>query len=279
VKKLSILLAITLPFLCAFSIGKVRAQTFPGLQATHVARIKFASQASTAPDKSLIAQGRTHYVDYQCGECHGENGEGGSDGPDLVSTQMNAAEISKFLEKPSPDAYMKGMPNIPTNSPDHQALVAYVLSLKRPANPPESSTTVLHKLSEAEKTHTLDRDFSIEKEVSRLPDGLKSAFVSLAKMPDFKMANPGEKFQATDVIEAGLPDRRLIFAGISKDRYFIHYEKGGVYHAFYEVVFDVSPDGKVSFLWGGSGTRAAKDLAELRTLISSKAFSDGSTSW
>jgi dipeptidyl aminopeptidase/acylaminoacyl peptidase/mono/diheme cytochrome c family protein len=89
----------------------------------------------TPANPSLIAQGKSRFLAYKCDECHGENGEGGSDGPDLVGTQMNAAEISKFLEKPSPDAYMKGMPNIPTDSPDHQALVAYVLSLKRAPTP------------------------------------------------------------------------------------------------------------------------------------------------
>jgi len=84
---------------------------------------------------SLVAQGRERYLSYKCDECHGANGEGGGDGPDLINTNMNATEISKFLEKPSPDAYMKGMPNIPTDLPDNQALVAYVLNLKRPPNP------------------------------------------------------------------------------------------------------------------------------------------------
>jgi mono/diheme cytochrome c family protein len=91
--------------------------------------------SSALTDKSLIAKGRSHYVDYKCGECHGENGEGGPDGPDLTTTYMDAGQISRFLEKPSPDAYMKGMPNIPANSPDHQALVAYVVSLKRAPSP------------------------------------------------------------------------------------------------------------------------------------------------
>jgi mono/diheme cytochrome c family protein len=132
VTKPSVLLAIALPFLYAASDGKARAQTFSGLPTTYVAKLAFASQASTTTDASLVAKGKTRYLDYKCDECHGANGEGGGDGPDLVGTQLNAEQVSKFLEKPSPDAYMKGMPNIPTNSPDNQALVAYVLSLKRP---------------------------------------------------------------------------------------------------------------------------------------------------
>ena len=89
------------------------------------------ARTQAAPDKSLIAQGKTRYADYKCGDCHGSNGEGTPDGPDLIGTRLNAAEISKFLEKPSPDAYMKGMPSIPATHPDNKSLVAYVVSLKR----------------------------------------------------------------------------------------------------------------------------------------------------
>jgi mono/diheme cytochrome c family protein len=91
-------------------------------------------RASTSTNNSLVAQGKARYLYYKCDECHGPNGEGGGDGPDLFGTHLDAAEISKFLEKPSPDAYMKGMPDIPATNPDHQALVAFVLSLKRPPN-------------------------------------------------------------------------------------------------------------------------------------------------
>jgi mono/diheme cytochrome c family protein len=290
VKKLATLLAIALPLVWAIADGKARAQTIPGLTATNGARLTFASQDSTTPDASLIAKGKTRYQDYKCGDCHGPNGEGGGDGPDLTGTRLTAAEISKFLEKPSPDAYMKGMPDIPTTSPDHQPLVTYVVSLKRPPDPPvppvqpstpageetqKNGSPVVHKLSAAEKAHILDGDFTVEKNVDRLPANLKSAFASLAKMPDFKMANPGEKYQETDVIsELGLPSRRLIFAGISKDRYFIHYEKGGIFHSYHLAVFDVSPEGKVTFHWGGAGGPAANDLAQLRKMVSAGAFAD-----
>ncbi len=237
------------------------------------------SSPTTPPDKSLIAQGNSRYLAYKCDECHGANGEGGPDGPALVTTYMDAGMISRFLENPSPDAYMKGMPNIPVKHPDHQALVAYVVSLKRSADPPKSDSPAVHTLSAAEKAHVLDGEFTIEKNVNRLPDSLKSAFAHLAKEADFKMANPGEKFQATDAIsEPGLRWRRLIFAGTSKDRFFIHYEKGGIALTVHTAVFDVSPEGRVSFLCGGPGVRA-KDLAELRTFVSSKAFADGSNYW
>jgi mono/diheme cytochrome c family protein len=286
--------AIALSLMYAISGGKAHAQIYRGMPTTHIAKLAFESQASTTISTSLVAKGKARYLDYKCDECHGANGEGGGDGPDLIGTRLNADEISKFLEKPSPDAYMKGMPNIPSDSPDNQVLVAYVLSLKRPPEPAtrpvepsapsreepqKSDSPISHKLSAAEKAHIIDGDFTIEKNVDRLPAGLKSAFATLAKQYDFKMANPGEKFQVTDVIdEPGLPIRRLIFAGISKDRYFIHYEKGGIAHTFHLAVFDVSADGKVSFLWGGPGARAA-DLTQLRALVLSKQIPDSSNYW
>lgn len=117
-KNLFILLAIAFPLLSAASDRNARTQNAP-------------QSPSTAPDKSLIAHGRSRYLANQCDECHGRNGEGGGDGPDLTGTHLDAAGISKFLENPSPDASMKGMPAIPKNNPDHEALVAYILSLKK----------------------------------------------------------------------------------------------------------------------------------------------------
>ncbi len=279
-KKLFIFLAIAFPLLSAAFGGNSRMQSAP-------------SSPSTAPDKSVIAQGRERYLSYKCGECHGPNGEGGGDGPDLTGTHLDAAGISKFLENPTPDASMKGMPNIPPTHPDHQALVAYVLSLKRPANPdarpsqpspapheePQKSPPPSHhKLSATEKAHLLDGDFTIEYKVERLPGSLKSAFARLAKQPEFKMANPGEKFEATDDIsDPGLPNRRLIFAGVSKNRYFIHYEHGGIGYHCDVVVFDVNPEGEVSFLGAGSGR--AKDLGQLRALVSSNSFGSSDNHW
>jgi mono/diheme cytochrome c family protein len=258
VNKLFISLTISVSLLSAISNGRAHAQAPP-----------------TAPDKSLIAQGRSRYLAYKCGDCHGANGEGGPDGPDLTTTYMDAGQISRFLDKPSPDAYMKGMPNIPATHPDNQALVAYVVSLKHPADPPKTSSPPVHMLSPVEKAHVLDGEFSIEKNVTRLPDSLKAVFAHLTGETDFKMANPGEKYQETDVVaEPGLPIRRLLFAGTSKEKYFIHYEKGGIAHTYHVAVFAVNPEGKVNFLWGGPGTHAATDLAQLRTMVFAGLFAD-----
>jgi hypothetical protein len=94
-----------------------------------------AAAPAPAADPALIAQGKARFLYFSCDQCHGAKGEGTSEGPDLINTELSPAEISKFLEHPSPDALMKGMPETPVSSPDHAVILAYVLSLKH--TPPQ----------------------------------------------------------------------------------------------------------------------------------------------
>ena len=98
-----------------------------------------------AGDQALVAQGKARFSAYKCYDCHGQNGEGTPDAPDLTHSRLTAEQVSKFLQKPSVDAENKGMPDIPLDSPDHRPLVAYVMSLRatgnRPAAAPASSTS------------------------------------------------------------------------------------------------------------------------------------------
>jgi len=84
-------------------------------------------------DPSLIATGKARFTAYGCIDCHGMNGEGTDQAPDLIGTRLDGTGIAKFLNKPSADAKAKGMPDIPPTSPDLQPLVAYVVSLKKPS--------------------------------------------------------------------------------------------------------------------------------------------------
>jgi cytochrome c553 len=86
--------------------------------------------AAVPTSASLVEQGKARFHAYGCFECHGANGEGTDQAPDLVTTRLTEADIAAFLQKPSPDARLKGMPSVPASSPDLRALVAYVVSLK-----------------------------------------------------------------------------------------------------------------------------------------------------
>jgi hypothetical protein len=159
----------------------------------------------------------------------------------------------------------------------------YLRAIRRPISPLIQATEKSHEIhspiyrtfSPAQKGHVLDGDFLIVKKVDRIPDDLKSAFSRLAGMHDFEMANPGEKFQVADVVvEPVLPRRRLLIAGISTGKYFIHYEEGGRGHSYLVAVFTIDPERKVTFLWGGPGFRGASDLNQLRTMVAAGAFMD-----
>ena len=89
-----------------------------------------AAGSATGGQRALIAKGKERFGAYKCYDCHSENGEGTPDAPDLTHSKLTAEQVSKFLQKPSVDALNKGMPDIPADSPDHQPLVAYVMSLR-----------------------------------------------------------------------------------------------------------------------------------------------------
>lgn len=130
-------------------------------------------------------------------------------------------------------------------------------------------------LSPSQRAHILDGQFTIPKNVNQLPESLKFQFARLAGEKNFKMANPGEEYQLTDeIVRPGLPRRRLLFAGISNDKVFIHYEAGGYSHSYHVAVFHVDPQKSVTFLWMGTGTRGATSLKQLRMMVSAGDFAD-----
>jgi mono/diheme cytochrome c family protein len=89
-----------------------------------------AKVASPAKQDPLVAQGKSRFQAYKCYDCHGKNGEGTDDAPNLTHSKLTAEQVSKILQKPSVDAQNKGMPDISVDSPDHKPLVAYVMSLR-----------------------------------------------------------------------------------------------------------------------------------------------------
>ena len=56
------------------------------------------------------------------------------------------------------------------------------------------------------------------------------------------MANPGKHFIEGDVIyDSSVPRERLIFAGVSGEKCFVHYEQGGRGHMYLVVFFEGDP--------------------------------------
>lgn len=130
-------------------------------------------------------------------------------------------------------------------------------------------------LTSEEKRHVLDGDFTVISSVESLPGPIKNAFATITGDKPFALADPGKKYQMTDVIdEPGLPVRRLVLAGVYKDRWFIHYEHGGIGVSSEVLVLKTEANGDMRFLWGGSGSFRATGLNDLREAIANGKFAD-----
>lgn len=131
------------------------------------------------------------------------------------------------------------------------------------------------QLSTDERQHILDGQFRVVSVTDDIPARLKKAFCRIARQQSFAMANPGQNYQVGDVIfDASLPRRRLIFAGTSEDKRFVHYERGGRGVGYYVVVLQLDPHGDAHFLWGGAGGNRAKNLEQLRKMVAAGQFSN-----
>jgi hypothetical protein len=140
------------------------------------------------------------------------------------------------------------------------------LSIDKSEQPPgEPAPIRFAGMSSTDRRDFLNADFTILRKVAELPAGIKKLY--MVNGGRVAMANPGEEFEATDLIDPDLPRRRLIFAGVAGDRVFIHYERGGRSHSYLVALFRLkSPDLAVG-LWSGYRGRA-EDFEQMRRIVS-----------
>ncbi len=126
-------------------------------------------------------------------------------------------------------------------------------------------------LSASLRTHLRNEEFVAITAVAGLPIGVRDGLKSLFASPTLELAEPGAEFQATDAImKPNLPARRLILAGCSADHCLVYYERGGIAHTQYIVVFQSTKAG-AKFEWGGSAPSGLATLDELkRAVVSSE---------
>jgi hypothetical protein len=72
---------------------------------------------------------------------------------------------------------------------------------------------------------------------------------------DAKLAEPGEKWNATDaIIDPTLPGKRLIWAAVGGEYYIVHYERGGIAHTYHILVAKLAKnDAKPRVVWRAMG--------------------------
>ena len=108
-----------------------------------------------------------------------------------------------------------------------------------------------------ERRTFLEGKFVLVRKVTDLPIGIRILY---------RMADPGERFEATDVImDSTLPRRRLIFGGVAQNHAFIHYEQGGIAHIYVTEFFLLESADTAVGMWRGYCGRA-ETLADLRSL-------------
>src|SRR5713226_1015054 len=78
--------------------------------------------------------------------------------------------------------------------------------------------------SHAEIGRVLSGSFNLIKRVEELPEAVRRVYLSGDGVGS-GMANPDEKYNATDVADLKLPGRRLVVGGQRENLIFVHYEK------------------------------------------------------
>ena len=104
----------------------------------------------------------------------------------------------------------------------------------------------------------LDTEFDTIARIEKLPTGVR-------KLLPVGMANPTEKFDATD-IDTGKPSRRLIVAGHSSRCDFVCYEHGGIGYHLHLVIFSNGSVGTHRIFEG----RMLKDAKDAATVVDIK---------
>ncbi len=115
------------------------------------------------------------------------------------------------------------------------------------------------------------RDSSRFHEVHSTSD-LPTAIVALCTNGVGKLAEPGEKWNATDSItDPTLPAKRLIWAATGSEYYVVHFELGGIAHTYHILVARLTKnEAKPKVVWRADGKQLKDYAAFLDAMRSGK---------
>ncbi|MGE0815552.1 MAG: hypothetical protein AB7O93_19610 [Vicinamibacterales bacterium] len=115
--------------------------------------------------------------------------------------------------------------------------------------------------------------------VRGLPLGVRDALQALFGASTLAIAEPGARFQATDVVEdPGLPARRLVLAGCGPDHCVVYYERGGFAHTWRAVLFHWTPTGTTAVA-GGVAPRDLRSIDDVRNALLSGTVRAAGRDW
>jgi hypothetical protein len=131
---------------------------------------------------------------------------------------------------------------------------------------PQLKSAPIATLSRQDKRHLLHDTFAVVRTVWEIPKPVQKQLFHDGKDGLNGMVDPGQEYQATDVIDKILPYRRLIFAAISQGYCLVYYESGG----WQSVDLFRFSSGQAKRTWAGNLVWAhyrPLTLTELRTQI------------
>jgi hypothetical protein len=125
------------------------------------------------------------------------------------------------------------------------------------------------------RTLVRDGNFGVVTSLRGLPLGIRDALPALFGTATLAIAEPGADYQRTDVIVApGLPIRRMVAAGCTRNDCLLYYERGGFAHTWHVVLFHWTPDA-TRFVWGGAAPGGLETIEQVRKAILSGAVKPG----
>jgi hypothetical protein len=118
-----------------------------------------------------------------------------------------------------------------------------------------------------QRAHVRDERFQVVSSVRGLPLGVREELQRLFGSSAMAIAEPGAPFQVTDVItDPTLPIRRLSVAGCSQDHCLVYYERGGIAHTWYALLFHWTPE-RTRIDAGGTAPPGLRTVEELRDAV------------
>ena len=142
------------------------------------------------------------------------------------------------------------------------------------ALPLEIRSEVTH-LSESARSALEHPDgFTQVNRVESIPKDVLRTVAEASHDPKFRLADPGQDWQETDVVVfPSLPGRRLRFAASSSQYWLLHYELGGIGHSYHLLLAQVQP-GASRLVWRAVVSKAIPSKQDIPRALASGDISD-----
>jgi len=131
------------------------------------------------------------------------------------------------------------------------------------------------KLAAADREKLLKAtDAPLVTTMHEIPAEVVKACAAASSGGGFELADAGKPFQVTDVItDEKLPGKRLDWAARIPGYMIVHYETGGIAHAYHVMVVALDPEKKAHVVWAALA-KPMKSYAEFRAALIAEKLDD-----